>query len=101
MRQYKFGVQRDIWSDNITVRIGYKSENNIFYVAKPITMEAVEAGTFMEPCFSLMMEEAQLLMDNMWDAGVRPSQSVGTAGQLDATKYHLEDMRKLVFKDRK
>jgi hypothetical protein len=101
MRQYKFGVQRELWSDNITIRIGYPSENGVFYCAKPITMEATDIGALIEPCLSLRMEEAQLLMDNMWDAGVRPSQSVGTAGQLDATKYHLEDMRRLVFKDRK
>jgi hypothetical protein len=101
MKQYKFGVQRDIWSDSITLRIGYPSENGMFYHAKPIQMEAIETGMLTEPCLSLMLEEAQLLMDNMWDAGVRPSQSVGTAGQLDATKYHLEDMRRLVFKDRK
>jgi hypothetical protein len=101
MKQYKFGVQRDIWSDNVIVRIGYPSENGMFYVARPIEMEQIELGSLTSPCLSMSIEEAQHFMDEMWNAGVRPSQSIGTAGQIDAVKYHLEDMRRLVFKDRK
>lgn len=37
------------------------------------------------------------MMDELWQAGCRPSQGVGSVGQLESTKYHLEDMRRLVF----
>lgn len=44
---------------------------------------------------------AQQLMDDLWRCGLRPTEGKGSAGQLTATEYHLEDMRKLVFKEKK
>jgi len=41
--------------------------------------------------------EAQALMDRLWTAGFRPTEGAGSAGALDATQRHLEDMRTLVF----
>lgn len=46
----------------------------------------------------LSADAAQRLMDDLWDAGVRPAEGAGSAGQLAATVRHLEDMRTLVFK---
>lgn len=51
-----------------------------------------------EPLLQLTKEEAVDLMDGLYQQGIRPTE-VGTAGQLAAMKYHLEDMRKLVFKN--
>ncbi len=56
-----------------------------------------ELGNIIEPTFSLQPEEAQELMDNLWELGFRPSEGTGSAGALAATQRHLEDMRKLVF----
>lgn len=42
-------------------------------------------------------ELAQQLMNGLWECGVRPAQGQGSAGQLEATRSHLEDMRRLVF----
>lgn len=52
--------------------------------------------TEKESLLHLTKEEATELMDEMYRLGIRPTE-VGTAGQLAAVKYHLEDMRKLVF----
>lgn len=38
-------------------------------------------------------------MDDLWRAGFRPTEGKGSAGALKAVEYHLEDMRRLVFKD--
>jgi len=43
-------------------------------------------------------ENAQQLMDALWNIGVRPTEGAGSAGSLAATIRHLEDMRALVFK---
>ena len=48
------------------------------------------------PLFYLNETSAQHLMNELWREGVRPS-DIGTAGHLESVKYHLEDMRKLVF----
>lgn len=35
-------------------------------------------------------------MDELWAAGLRPSDGTGNAGQLGATERHLADMRAIV-----
>ena len=40
-----------------------------------------------------------MLMDDLWQCGLRPSEGTGSAGALAATQKHLDDMRKLVFQD--
>ena len=53
--------------------------------------------TAPEPLFKLDHEEAQTLMDALWDCGIRPSEGMGSAGQLAAVQNHLKDMQKIAF----
>ncbi|HWQ10292.1 MAG TPA: hypothetical protein VN436_14325 [Holophaga sp.] len=46
---------------------------------------------------SLPLAQAQALMDDLWQCGLRPSEGTGSAGSLAATQKHLEDMRALTF----
>lgn len=57
-----------------------------------------EDGLEFQPVLTLMPEEAQALMDELWDCGLRPREGIGSAGSLAATERHLADMRALVFK---
>ena len=50
-----------------------------------------------EAVLSLREEDAQILMDSLWDCGIRPAQGKGSAGQLSAVNRHLEDMRVIAF----
>ena len=50
-----------------------------------------------EPSLILEPGNAQCLMDDLWHAGLRPTEGTGSAGSLAATQKHLEDMRTLVF----
>ena len=43
----------------------------------------------------LVMEEAQVLMDDLWTAGLRP-RDIGTAGHLAATQEHLKHVSGLL-----
>lgn len=89
-------AQREIWSDAVAFRLGYKRDDLLF-VMTPATMEAVEPGEITQPAFRLPFDAAQRLMDELWQAGCRPSQAIASAGQIESVKYHLEDMRRLVF----
>ena len=60
--------------------------------------EAKADGVIKEPSVRLSEEAAQRLMDQLWIAGVRPSDGEGNIGQIGAVKAHLEDMRKIAFK---
>jgi len=68
---------------------------------RPIIMDhPASEGIVIEPTFALSIQAAQLLMDDLWNCGLRPTEGQGSAGQLASIKYHLEDMRTLVFKKR-
>lgn len=51
------------------------------------------------PAVRLSNDQAQSILDDLWREGLRPSVQDGrrAEGALDATKAHLEDMRRLVF----
>ena len=40
----------------------------------------------------------QVLMDDLWNCGIRPTEGKGSAGQLVAVQDHLKDMRKIAEK---
>lgn len=65
---------------------------------KEIVMEKIEdIDLCQQPSFSMETEQAQALMDDLWNAGLRPTEGTGSAGALRATQQHLEDMRKIAF----
>jgi len=51
-----------------------------------------------KPFMKLNKKTVQDLFNQMWSAGFRPKDGTGNSGHVEAMKYHLEDMRKLVFK---
>ncbi len=55
-------------------------------------------GMHLAPLMSMRPDEAQQFMDELWRAGIRPTEGHGSVGQLGAVQRHLEDMRTLVFK---
>lgn len=55
-------------------------------------------GMVSDPTFRLPRADAQTLMDDLWQAGLRPTEGTGSAGALRAVERHLEDMRTLVLK---
>ncbi len=68
-------------------------------VATNIIMTKFDRDVYVDPSLKLSNESAQLLIDELWKAGLRPSEGTGIAGSLKATERHLEDMRTLVFKE--
>lgn len=63
-------------------------------------IEDVDFDAPREPTFSLDYVGAQSLLDALLAAGVKPSMPADESKQVAALKYHLEDMRKLVFVER-
>ena len=97
----RFHVERRLYADRFALYVA-EFRDGIRSHMKHCTFERVENELMLspEPPINLLPEEAQELMDELYLAGIRPSEE-GGAGQLQAIKYHLEDMRKLVFKNDK
>lgn len=92
-----YAVVDDFWGVRLFVS---RQQGSNLYIATPPPMhfEKVEScQTPKDPTFRLARSEAQTLLQTLWDCGYRPSDGEGTGGHVNALKYHLEDMRRLVF----
>lgn len=67
-------------------------------VATSVTTEPYKPGEVLKPLLSIDGRQAQVLMDDLWACGLRPTEGSGSAGSLAATERHLADMRKIVEK---
>lgn len=92
-----FRGQRNIFSNRIDIVL-VDILNGKYSAAEKITFMQPDEGLYIEPFLKLENNEAQKLMDELWQCGLRPTEGTGSAGSLAATERHLEDMRKLVFK---
>ncbi|CAG2144537.1 hypothetical protein LMG31506_03027 [Cupriavidus yeoncheonensis] len=97
----EFHAQRELYSNRIALHIAEHPGDGAVVIAKPLVMERMDPGQMTEPCMRLTTNEAQSLMDELWHAGLRPSEGTGSAGAMAATQKHLEDMRTLVFNSHK
>lgn len=93
----EFMVEYRLMQDAFAVAMRQGTPGQWAYAQVTMVMrDAKEADHPIEPSFMLTREAAQGLMDDLWRAGVRPSNGEGATGQLASTREHLADMRKLV-----
>lgn len=65
--------------------------------AKYIEFAEAKEGDYVEPALVLDRETGQQLIDELWRAGLRPTEGAGSVGQLASTERHLADMREIAF----
>jgi hypothetical protein len=63
-----------------------------------VIMRPVAQGGEIPRALVLRNEEAQALMDDLWNSGIRPTEGAGTAGAMRATERHIADLRAVAFK---
>lgn len=99
---FKLRSGYELFSDSqafLLEEIGIKTSDFISprRIVTALTVEEVKIGGFVEPSFRLESREVQELFDDLWKQGFRPKDGTGNGGHVEAIKYHLEDMRRLVF----
>lgn len=97
----KWYVEYQLASDAYALRLVDRQEGGTKAVATNVVMENIEPGSYVAPFMTMGADEMQTLFNSMWSEGFRPKDGTGNSGHIEAMKYHLEDMRKLVFKDTK
>ena len=75
---------------DLYVFVPHVEDGTFSVVAGPVAFERVAVDASPPPLFSLGRDEAQRLMDDLWHAGLRPTQAA-------AGDAHIEDLRRLVF----
>lgn len=96
---FEFWINKNLPGKCLDVMMHLKTPGGLPAVVQPVALTTITPemeGTFQAPAFMLTSESAQSLMDELWSVGVRPSNGAGSVGELDATKRHLEDMRRIV-----
>lgn len=86
-------AQREPWRDGVELLALVRDDRGTS-VARPVILERIEEGAYVsEPTMRLTNQGAQMLMDELWRCGLRPSEGAGSAGSLAATERHLKDMQ--------
>jgi len=68
------------------------------FVGAPVELNEIHPDAhIVENTLDLDMKGAQVLMDDLWRCGIRPTEGAGSAGSLAATERHLADLQKIVF----
>lgn len=89
--------QRQPWKDGVEVVLLVKQAGRTM-IADPLTLRELKEGEYIaDPTMRLENDEAQMLMDELWRCGLRPSEGSGSAGSLAATERHLKDMQKIAY----
>lgn len=86
------------WNDDLGVFLTKAVPGDGRYLAEPLTFRKLEeAGLLEEPTFTFRPEQAQALMDDLWNCGMRPTQGKQSEGVNAAQGNHLADMRAIAF----
>ena len=90
--------QREPWNDGVELAVFEKHQTGRVMYAERLTFRELTPGEHIgEPTMRLQNSEAQMLMDELWRCGLRPSEGSGSAGSLAATERHLKDMRAIAL----
>jgi hypothetical protein len=90
-------ARQELWNYDVSLMIGQRNENGHLAVAQPLVFQDKAPGEIADPCIRLAPEDAQLLMDELWNVGIRPSEGRGSAGAMAATERHLKDMQEIAM----
>lgn len=91
-------AQYDFRHDSIDVFMAARSDRSgELWVAQPLVYMQTPEGARSDPTMRLPREDAQALMDQLWNCGIRPAEGAGSAGQMGAVERHLKDMRAIAF----
>jgi len=88
-------AEREVFSGTIALHMAERHEGGRLYAAQPLVFAEHKESMRTFPCLRLELDKAQLLMDELWGCGLRPSEGTGSAGSLAATERHLKDMQSI------
>jgi hypothetical protein len=96
MRRTKVWARTEPWSNSVALLVKETTRDGALRIGKLI-LEPANDNEHIEPTVRLDRDDAQVLMDELWNCGLRPTEGSGSAGSLAATQRHLEDLRAIAF----
>lgn len=95
----KFYARREQWSDSVDLYIVDQEGDHTrraevsFSLGEPV----LRGSAVFAPSWSMVGRDAQMLLDALWEAGLRPNDGSGSGAQVSALKDHLKDLQRIVF----
>lgn len=88
----EFMARREDWSNGVSL---YIRQQTVGVGTQTVVCSLIDCkkDEYIAPMLRLSIQEAQQLMDELWQCGLRPTEGAGSAGSLAATERHLTDMR--------
>lgn len=88
------------WGNSLEVLFS-RDRNGELFIAERLAFkeEPLPADMYCPPTLTLSRKASQELFDGLWACGFRPAKPEFDAGTLAATRGHLQDMRRLVFRN--
>lgn len=99
LNRVELRVHKTPWEHGVQVAlIEWGPDGRTSSMVTDVTTTLVPEGTPLVPLFGLDATQAQRLMDDLWHAGLRPTEGSGSAGALAAVEKHRDDMREIAFR---
>lgn len=90
-------AQLDLPWNQVSFTIHHEpKDDGLICYAENLMMNTVQQGTVIKPVVGLQLADAQVLMDDLWNAGLRPTNHKLSDVAFESQGKHLEDMRKIV-----
>ena len=91
----QFKLFQDVsYMGSFALAIVAMDRGQVTHVAEPLTMVPLESScTMINPTLRMTDENAQALMNTLWNYGMRPSRAGSAADLISAKDAHLVDMR--------
>ncbi len=96
IEQVEIRAQSAPWRHGVELFVGQKEHDGRMMIIHKITFGEQQLDA-TGAVFSLSLDKAQVLMDDLWASGLRPTEGSGSAGSLRATEKHLKDMQQIAF----
>jgi len=97
----RVSIKYEPWTDKFAFFMGVKDGNSMNVAESIVFRRLLDGEAANGPMIELSSDACQLMFNELWNAGFRPKDGTGNSGHLGALQYHLEDMRRLVFDERK
>lgn len=100
-KPFEFHIERRLFTNALEVH-GYQSNPETVCLIETVVIKTVKKGSDelayqRAPFLSLSQTSAKNLMDELWHAGVRPSEYAGPSDKEDL-KAHNESLQKIAYK---
>jgi len=94
----KWYAQHAMYRDCYELLCITERDGKRYYIETEFTqVEPDEFAVVSNPTLRLTGDEAQQIMNALWDTGLRPNNGTGAVAHTEALEAHLADMRTIAF----